>query len=47
MSETGDDIFAASGVEAPAAPAPIEAKTPYRVLARKYRPQWCRLWAMQ
>lgn len=39
MSETDDDIFAASGVEAPAAPAPIEAKTPYRVLARKYRPQ--------
>ncbi|SIN92084.1 DNA polymerase-3 subunit gamma/tau [Parasphingorhabdus marina DSM 22363] len=31
------DIFAAGGVEAPAAPAP-SANQPYRVLARKYRP---------
>jgi DNA polymerase-3 subunit gamma/tau len=39
MSDSDNDIFAASGVEAPAAPAATEAKTPYRVLARKYRPQ--------
>ncbi len=39
MSETDDDIFAASGVEAPVAPVVAEAKMPYRVLARKYRPQ--------
>ena len=34
MSDS-DDIFAASGVEAPQTPAPNQ---PYRVLARKYRP---------
>lgn len=39
MSETDDDIFAASGVEAPTAAALSQANTPYRVLARKYRPQ--------
>ncbi|GGJ62965.1 DNA polymerase III subunit gamma/tau [Sphingopyxis bauzanensis] len=33
-----DDIFAASGVEAPDTPAP-PSSGPYRVLARKYRPQ--------
>ncbi len=37
MSEPEDDIFAASGVEAPPYPAP-GAVQPYRVLARKYRP---------
>jgi len=39
MSDSSDDIFAASGVAAPAAPIEESSKTPYRVLARKYRPQ--------
>ena len=34
-----EDIFAASGVEAPETPAPAAPAGPYRVLARKYRPQ--------
>lgn len=37
MMSDSDDIFAASGVEAPIA-APAPAIQPYRVLARKYRP---------
>ncbi|OGT55057.1 MAG: DNA polymerase III subunit gamma/tau, partial [Gammaproteobacteria bacterium RIFCSPHIGHO2_12_FULL_63_22] len=32
-------MFAASGVEAPETPAPAAPAGPYRVLARKYRPQ--------